>query len=268
MLEHLRHTTDNGQFVDLGVDFGPIHAAIQEEGALLHPSLEAMQESFAAGLAVAQTEEVDGRQVAVGYSRLIPFLTPEQVSQLGLPEEFPAIAELGTVFVSPPFRGHGMAESLYRELFVRFQEPLSDGRLLVIGTTKTAKVLHQLAKLQDMGINVHAGRHTEFPNLAPVTCVCVPEFGSGFQFGTECSARITEPDALIVREAMPRKGVIMLQEVGSNGARGKIPCTLFVSDRGLAAQTDQMIADAYGGGFAAQQTFVDRLDGIDYYPYE
>ncbi len=264
MLEHLRKTDGQGlQLNNLGVDFGPIHAAIQQEGALLHPSMEAMQESFAAGLAVAHTEDVDGRQVAVGYSRLIPLLGEEQIQELGLPAEFPLLAELGTVFVSPQYRGHGMAEGLYRELFGRFRESMQGGRLLVIGTTKTAKVLHQLEKLRDMGINVHAGRHTEFPNLAPVTCVCNPDFGSGFQHGPDCSERVTESDAQRIREALPGRGVIMLRDV-SNGDPSKIPCTMFVSDRALAASADRMISETYGMP-TAQQIFVDRLGGINYY---
>lgn len=267
MLEHLRITNEKLPRKEPSVDFGPIHASIQEEGALLHPSLETMEESFAAGLASVYTEDVAGRKVAVGYSRLIPLLAPEQVAELGLPREFPAIAELGTVFVAPLFRGRGIAENLYRELFARFSEPLVEGRLLVLGTTKTAKVLHQLAKLQDMGLNFHAGSHTEFPHLAPVTCVCVPDFGYGFQFGVECPARITESDAQVVRDCTKRQEIILLSDVKRNGDRGKIPCTMFVSDRNLAHQTDRMIADAYGGR-EAQQTFVERLAAIDYYANE
>jgi len=242
-----------------GIDFQRIHRAILVEPALLHPSLADLQESFEAGLAVAQTEEVDDGQVAIGYSRVIPLLSREQITALDLPVDFPDIYELGTVFVLPEYRGQRIAEGLQRQLIRRFKQQLDQNEILILGTTKTRKVLHQLDKLADEGVEFYHSRHTEFPHLAPVTCVCEPDFGSGFQFGTECPQRITETEMETIHQTLPRNGVILLRDVD------KIPCTMFVSNRDLAARVDTTIAQAYGQDASAQEAFVNRLVELNYF---
>ena len=259
MVENIQRLQQIEKAVSNIVDFSMLHTAIMRESALLHPSLATMQESYLTGLGVAHTVENDGQNVAVGYARVIPLLSFEQREQLSLPGNFPDVYELGTVIVHPDYRGRGISEQLQRELIRRFKGRLDEESLLILGTTKTRKVLHILDKLSDEGVSFYHCRHTEFPHIAPLTCICSPYFGEGFQHTTDCSKRVTEPQVIFIRQILTKTS----REL--NIQTDKIPCTMFISDKELAERMDATLADLYGGGNFAQERFVNRLKEIRYF---
>ncbi|HUD44139.1 MAG TPA: GNAT family N-acetyltransferase [Patescibacteria group bacterium] len=240
------------------VDFRFLYAAIAKEPTLLHPALATLQASYDAGLAVVNI--IDGTNIANGYSRIIPLFTEEQRQQLDLPNDLADIAELGTVFVHPDFRGRRIAEDLQRQLLQQVKPQIDDQNLLIIGTTKTLKFLHILDRMgEETGISFYHCRHTEFPHLAPVTCICEPDFGEGFQHRPDCTTRVTETQIFSIRDLLAQR------EKVTHCKEYKIPCTMFVSSESLAGELDKIIAGMFENRVTSQSEWVNRLIKNGYY---
>src|SRR5579872_5413685 len=238
------------------VSFEYLHVSIQQEPALLHPSLEDMVKSYEDRLGVAKTVKMDQIEVAVGYSRLIHLLSKEQKVRLELSMDFPDIYELGTVFVHPAFRGRGIAEDLQRELLLRFKDRIDARKLLVLGTTKTLKVLHMLDKMRRYGFNFYHSRHTDYPNLSPLTCICTPPFGEGFQITKNCSKRVSSEMVVFLSNSLSR-----VDKRNSDA----IPCTMFVSSKSLADEIDDLLGKSKGDGPNSQRLLIRSLKNMGYY---
>jgi len=241
------------------INFSDLHTQIIREPALLHPSLEEMVQSYENGLGVTKTVRTDHGETAIGYSRLIPLLSDEQKVSLGLPLNFPDIYELGTVFINPEFRGRGIAENLQLELLLRFKNRIVVGKLLVLGTTKTQKVLHLLEKMKEHGFEFYICRHTEFPNLSPLTCICTPPFGEGFQITSDCSKRVSSEEIVFINKVLPE---VDKKNFPKNDA---IACTMFVSSRKLAYEVDNQLLKIHGDNPTSQGLLIRRLKDIGYY---
>lgn len=221
------------------VGLNRIRDVIAGEPTMLHPDVSGLQESYRKGLAVALVHEGDDE--AVGLARFIPLLDKQLIHGLGL-GEFPQIWELGSVIIDLPYRGKGHASNLNNALISSAQDEMQDGNLLVLGTTKTARMLGSLHAASSLGFNFHAGSHAEFPMIAPFTCVCVPDFGEGFQLTPDCSQRIQENQ------------LIALEEIKEGQHKTeKIPCSMFISDRDLARDVNDRLQDRFSQGEVSPQ---------------
>lgn len=127
---------------------------------------------------------------------------------------------------------------------------IGSGEMLVLGTTKSIIVYNVLSKSRELGIDFYTSVHTEFPMIAPFTCVCNPDFGSGFHISTSCFARADDKD-------IPRLG-----EVAAGSKTGtKIPCIMYVSSRELASEINHQLEEHFG----SQDSLVESLQGINYF---
>ncbi len=232
-------------------DFARIAEMISSEPSLLHPDQASLQESFAKNQAVVMYDD----EKLIGFVRFTPLLTPQLKEQIGLPENFPDISEIGSAVLlnSPEYRGKGLYAPLRNRLLETIKDRVEEEKLLVLGTTKNIAVYKVLPQSSELGIDFYTSRHTEFPMIAPFTCVCSPDFGCGFQLSTECPERVEE-DQLI--------NLINISE--SN--KGKIPCIMYVSDKSLAERMDKSLGYYFGGyDLPPQQTLVQRLVQNAYY---
>ncbi|HVZ12390.1 MAG TPA: hypothetical protein VG965_05150 [Patescibacteria group bacterium] len=235
---------------DMQPNFAHIQTIISAESNLLHPDLASLERSFDQGLAVA----LNLGDETVGLVRFTPLLDEELKQAIGIPD-FPSIWELGTAIVAAEHRGKGLYNKLQNGLLESFKDEMSQGRLLVLGTTKTIAVLKALRKTEELGLDFHIGEHTEFPMIAPFTCVCTPDFGCGFQLTKDCPQRVAGSQ------------LISLDEIAeSSYDKTKIPCTMFVSSKNLASQIDDDLMLKFSEGLdSPQAALVNRLKGVGYY---
>lgn len=107
-----------------------------------------------------------------------------------------------------------------------------------------------LPKSRELNIDFYTSIHTEFPMIAPFTCVCSPDFGCGFQISTDCFARAKEED-------LPK-----LEEIAAKSKDGvKIPCIMYVSSKALASDIDLQLKKNLG----SQSNLVQNLKDMGYF---
>lgn len=249
-MERLRLTRINDS--DKRSDLRAVHSDIIQEPNLLHPSLSELEESFDRGLAVALVSQ-DSNE-AVGFVRFSPLLEDELKDGLGL-NNFPSIWEIGTAVILPQFRGRGWYAPLRKELLVTVSQDIKEGRLLVLGTTKSIAIIKVLKETKDLGIDFYKCVHTDFPMIVPFTCVCRPDFGCGFQLTEECPVRVTQQQLL---------NLDSIAQKSDDGT--KIPCVMYVSDKSLAERIDKDLMVKFGNaGSSPQQNLVRVLKERSYY---
>ncbi len=210
---------DVGTFYQFGEkDFRSIYAGItQETSTMLVPKMGDLEESYRSGKAAIITDEEN----VVGYVRFSPLLDDNLANKLGLPDSFPNISEIGTGIIDPAHRGRGLYKLLRGSLLESHADQIIDGRLLVIGTTKTMAILNTLHHATDLGMHFEAFHHQEFPMIAPFTCVCEGDFGQGYQHGVNaCTKRVRS-------ELIPLQQNLHMLEPHD----GKIECCMYVSSR-------------------------------------
>jgi hypothetical protein len=238
---------DNIDSVGKFPDFSELLEAIHhEKGTLLQPSLEDLEESFADRNAVVLE---DGNR-SIGYVRFSSLLDNTGKAKLGLSDAFPNIYEIGTAIILPEYRGRHLYPKLRNALLSLHKDEMKQGRLLVLGTTKSPKVVMSLSHSKEIGLEFTVTGHDNLPMIEPFTCVCSGDFGNGFQNSPECSKRATETEVVLIQKADWRT----LQEQGGK-PNGKIPCTLYVSDLELASQMEKELMVKYG----SQEKLVEAL---------
>lgn len=206
-----------------------IHAGMQEESALLPTSIDSLRRSYDNGLGIALvTKEGD----AVGFLRFSQLLGAREKEQLGLPVDFPDVLEIGSAYINPSHRG-GLYARFRGVALEHILERMQKGEVLVLGTTKTAKVLHANRHALDLGLQFEELVHTDLDGIAALTCVCTGDFGSGRQFGSGCPRRVTHQQLENIHTIASEQG-------------GKIPCTMYVSDGALARRIDVQIINIFG----------------------
>lgn len=240
--------------------FELLSGSIAREPGLIHPPARDLRESYEGGFAVMAIDHSrDNRPV--GYLRLEPLLNDKMREKLGLPEGFPRIMELGTMFVEndPQYRGRGFMKAMTRELFESCMDDIQSGNLIVIGTTKDYRVISVLQGLE--GSEFGVCHHLDFPHVAALTCICSGAFGSGFHENPyACSSRID--DSTIGRQELLDQ---LLQELRMSETRSQIPCVMFVSDREFARSADTELARHFSGHDSVTN-LRDRLMQAGYYP--
>ena len=99
------------------------------------------------------------------------------------------------------------------------------------------KVLHTLHHAQEeLGIEGVILRHTSMPFTAAFTCVCIGNFGCGFQGGIDACPKRIKPEEFPGTNAP--NGFIDQQDMESiakihdlNGGTGKIPCVMYLQGK-------------------------------------
>lgn len=238
--------------IDTRPDLRSIHVVINSEPNLLHATLSSLEESFDHGLAVALVPE--GSTEAVGFVRFTPLLGDSLKQYLGI-NEIPNIWEIGSAAIAPEYRGHGLYAPLRNDLLATVSQEIKKRRLLVLGTTKSIVIIKVLSDAKDLGINFYKSVHTDFPMIAPLTCICTPDFGCGFQLTGSCPVRVTQ-------EQLPR-----LNEIAEHSPDGtKIPCVMYVSDKSLAERINHDLVLKFGSaGLNPQQSLISALKERGYY---
>jgi GNAT superfamily N-acetyltransferase len=232
-------------------DLYPLREQIAANPNLLHPNVEDMLESWHNGLGAIGVNE---KGEAISYARLIPLLSPLQVEALGLPEPLGHIYEMGTVFVSEAWRNQGIGQRVQREALEHMHN--GGGERLIIGTTKAMGELKALGNIDIPGIQFQPAHHFEYPMVAPLTCTCDPDFGSGFKYGKECSQRISPKDVPVIvfqNGRIPRRNEVQ--------GKGEIKCTMFTSNPATARKFDEGLREIYH----TQENFVSALKVVNYY---
>lgn len=235
------------------LDFRPWAEAVQQyPDSMLPVTSEALRESFEKDMAVALVDR-ETRKV-MGGSRLIPLLDNGLREKIGLDRDFPQIWEMGSVIIvdDPKARGNGFSFKLNKALLDSVRQRTDSGELLIIGTTKTLFLIRTLLK-ENIGLNFSISSHDEYPMIAPLTCVCKGEMGQGFQESNNCSARIK-----------PEQAANLLNSACKDG---KIPCTLFVSDRELAQKIEEGLKTRFSKDnlLDPQKAETDLLRNMGYY---
>ena len=138
------------------------------------------------------------------------------------------------------------------------------GQILIVGTTKTPQLTSVLDRLatefktsaESEPVNYPTEfkfcNREQFPFVTPFTCVCNPDFGSGYQHGDICSYTNTEIQGFI-----SGKSILPVVE----NAQDNIPCSMFISSITLAAETNQKIESLYG----KRENLVNKLVELNYY---
>lgn len=156
-----------------------IHDLIDSEKKMLHPSAQKILASYLEGNAafyLAKDDENNER--AIGFCRFIPALSKSKIEQLGLPENFPEIFELGTVIVDQSRRERGTGSITVATLHNFHNEGLIRNRRLIIGTTTTALMLGTLRSVTranpNLGISYYRTSHITqgLELIGASTCVC------------------------------------------------------------------------------------------------
>lgn len=229
-----------------------LEAMHHETGTLLQPSLESLQRSFAEREAVVL---MDGPR-PIGFVRFSELLNEDSRRSLNLPDDFPLIYETGSAIILPEYRGRHLYPGLRTKLLSLVADRIKDRELLVLGTTKSPKVIESLDDANELGINFEIVDHLGTPLVSAFTCVCEGDFGTGFQDGEACSKRATTSEMILIQDHDWRA----LQEAGGK-PNGKIPCTLYVSDLELMHEMERRLV----GQFGTQQELVNALRGIGHY---
>lgn len=238
--------------IDARLDLGAIHRVINSEPNLLQATLSSLEESFDRGLAVALVPE-DSTE-AVGFVRFTPLLSEDLKQDLGL-NDLPSIWEIGSAAIMPDYRGRGLYAPLRNGLLATVLEKIEGRQLLILGTTKNIAIIKVLNEAKNLGIEFHKSVHTDFPMVAPFTCICRPDFGCGFQLTENCPVRVTQQELL------------QLDTIAVNSPDGtKIPCVMYVSDRELAERIDHdLVLKFRGEGVSPQGNLVKALKERGYY---
>lgn len=232
-------------------DFGKIADMISHESMLLHPTARSLQESFDRHQAIVMYD----REELVGFVRFTPLLDSLLKDKIGLSQEFPDISEIGSAVLlnEPEYRGKGLYAPLRNKLLETVSDKAIGGDILILGTTKNIAVYKVLQNSKELGLDFYPCRHTEFPMIAPFTCVCTPDFGQGFQLSGECPQRV-ETNQLINLEQI------------ADETYGKIPCVMYVSDKDLARKMDAELLQTFGDNMINAQTeLVQRLKVNNHY---
>jgi hypothetical protein len=238
-------------------DFTEILEAMKmEKGVLLQPTLKSLVESYEAGLACAL---IDGER-PVGYVRFSPLLEVNLKDKLALDDNIPDIYEIGSAIILPDHRGKGYYPRLRNGLLNLVADKVNNKELLVIGTTKSIKVIEVLEHATDLGINFSLSRHGEYPGIQCLTCVCKPDFGYGVQHDIfVCPKTITESELAALQNIPDYQ--THKKEVDSLSTNGQIPCVLYISDKDLARRTSDVLISKLG----SIKKFVKELKGQNYY---
>ncbi len=215
-----------------------------ESSVLLPTTPESMQASYEKGLAVVLTSE---QGEAVGYLRFSVLLDAEKKERLGLQNTIPDVLEIGSAYIHPDFRG-GVYSAFRNEALSMVLPAMQEGHLLVLGTTKAVQVLHAADHAKEIGINFKPVVHTDYDMIAPLTCVCQGCFGRGMQSSSFCPRRITIDQLPMV-------------EVIAASQKGKIPCTMYVSDEALAERMNHELREHFRsrGHDVAQRAWIEVL---------
>ncbi|MEK7450593.1 MAG: hypothetical protein AAB662_01480 [Patescibacteria group bacterium] len=215
------------------LDFGPWADIIREHPKDMLPvSPDQLQKSYGADMATVLLD--DGK--IVGGTRFVPLLDSAKKQELNLSSlQLPDIWELGSIAVAKEAMGNGFSRDVNKHLLSSVKERIRNGELLVIGTTKTAVVIRMLwgLDLKDIG-NFSVASQRDLPMIAPLTCVCKPPLGTGFQMSQNCRYRIS-----------PKEAEEVAQKKRGFGLNPGIPCALFISDIDLARRTDGVLKERF-----------------------
>lgn len=255
MTERCITIVDNSSVPASSLDFGPWADIVRKHPKDMLPvDPDQLRESYSADMA---TVLLDGDKI-VGGTRFVPLLDSAKKQELNLSSlQLPDIWELGSIAVAKEAMGNGFSRDVNRNLLSSVKERIQNGELLVIGTTKTAVVIRMLwgIDLKDIG-NFSVSSQSDLPMIAPLTCVCKPPLGTGFQMSPNCEYRISTKEAEEV--AQKERGF---------GLNPGISCALFISNIDLARRTDGVLKKRFSkvNPSNPQGALVAALKGIGYY---
>lgn len=255
MTERCIAIVDNHSVPANSLDFGPWADIIREHPKDMLPvNPYQLRKSYDADMA---TVLLDGGKI-VGGTRFVPLLDSAKKQELNLSSlQLPDIWELGSIAVAKEAMGNGFSRDVNKNLLSSVKERIQNGELLVIGTTKTAAVIRMLwgLDLKDIG-NFSVSSQSDLPMIAPLTCVCKPPLGTGFQMSPNCEYRIS-----------PKEAEEVTQKKRGFGLNPGIPCALFVSDIDLARRTDGVLKKRFSevNPSNPQGELVAALQRIGYY---
>lgn len=244
---------NNSDNVDL-IDFSGLAEASRSEENVLPTTEESLRKSFQTGMSAVFLNE---EQRAVGHARFIPLLDEKLRDGLNLSTQVPQIWEMGTGLMLDECRGKGINILLRHGLVRRYRAQMASGEVLVIATTKTPELRRLVDNLADLTTDEGDAYPLDFrftnreniPFIAPFTCVCNPEFGTGYQHGTACN----QAEGPSGQTSEFRRG-IELPVIGSTEPQ-KIACTVFVSSTSLARTTSELLQNQFG----SRQNLVNKL---------
>jgi hypothetical protein len=248
------------QLGESNIDFTALSELSQDEQNVLPVSIESLRQSFHDNMSAVLLKD----RTAVGHARFIPLLDERLITDLGLPTSTPQIWEMGTGLMLPEVRGKGINIVLRHVLISRFRDQMTSGRMLVIATTKTPELRSLVDNMADLltdpehqyPLDFRFTNRENLPFIAPFTCICTPDFGTGYQFGTSCNqAEVASQNTVAYRRGME----LPLINNGSNGS--KIACTVFLSSTKLAEETEMRLSERFG----TQQNLVHVLKERRYF---
>jgi hypothetical protein len=257
-------------------DFDKIAKLIREETKtnpiLLPVSSKILQERFERGDSVVLG--VNGQ--TVGHLSFTRLLDSNVKHKLGLKPNFPEVVEVGSAIVAYQLkikdnrdapillRNRGYSEKMLTSLLHNHLEDLQDrsvNPIVGIGTTKSLYFVKAISHISDhQNLNIKFVEHSEYPFIAPLTCVCTPGKGGGmgYQYDGSCPVRI---DSVEVLETFNGRAVTVRGEA-------KCACVMFVLNPILAESVNNGLSMLVNGASQEEKVknFVNLLRDNKYYP--
>lgn len=256
-------TLPNGEFVRLAQMINK-QAAI---GKMLETTPESLMQSYSAGLSEVILND-SGE--AVGHVRFTPLLTAELRTQLGLPDDFPLMHEIGGGIIAEEFRRHQLYPQLRRKLLEDANGHVKNGELIIIGTTKALQVVNALDDANDL-VDTMVTPHTN-KLLSAFTCTCDrPHIGAGYPQGIDaCPMRMSNETFVSIA---PEHKTELWQDdlkntpfasVAGGEKKTSLACVMYIQgNRPAIERAEQTLVQQFGSleGLVARL----RQPDIDYY---
>lgn len=243
------------------VDFSMIESGLRSERNTLSAPYTDLEQSYREGMSEMAIDADFDPRLAVGHTRFELLLSASLRLRLGLSEEVPQIWEMGSSYVDPDYRGHGMSTRVRIPLFEMHRQIIENGQVLIIGTTKTGAVTGIMDRITNhfqqpesymQGVEIRFTNREALPFIAPFTCICRPAFGVGYHTSEHCpSPQQSLPRIFMTGAEVMQRYTNPLKLVG----RENVPCTMLVSSQEVAQRTNDLI----NAHFGSRGSLIDAL---------
>jgi|GEM_PF-2110725 len=178
----------------------------------------------------------------------------------------PEIWEMGSGFMDPELRGKGWYGPLRNKLLVSYLDKIKAGEVIILGTTKTARVLLALKESLTIGLKAFYCHHETLPMISALTCICQGEFGQGFQYGADACHKRVSRDIIPIGQFMDPMNKEFINSLPRPDVKrtDSIPCCLYMY--GMPEQA-MKVEEILRNAFLEPDQFVRVLNDprINYY---
>lgn len=261
--------------------FDDLANRIAQEPAMFPVQADTLYNSWTNRKAVAIYDEYQGRIKA--FARLGPLLESQTKEQLGMGADTPNVWELGSVYVSPEYRGDGItADEVMEEMFGLIKELQETSGDIVLGTLVDIRMLKKLRSSSNQDIRTiltnpfgSVSDEIKTNSLGMLTCVCDSPNKKGVQHGqNEC---LTRTDSLEHFDLDNLNNAIQTKQIQIADDGGLGACYMFVmGNTENLFQFERAVTNRFGFGENGQvlpteetmHRFRQELIDIQYFSHD